>query len=286
MKIDINGKKIFFDIEGPEYVTDNGAMVKLPTLILIHGSPGNSDHSVFKPAFSELRDVARILYLDLSGSGRSDDEPGNHFSLDQWADDLVALCDALDIEKPIVLGVSAGGFVAMAYGLRHPDHAAKLILASTQAYLDVERSVAEFGRLGGAEAEAAARTFLAERVDGKTSADFNQHCMPLYNTTPQPSRSTIIFRANLAQIFHDIGGIWHQMDFRSELHNIRVPTMVLAGDQDPITPLQDSLDIVKLLPDELTTFVMVEGAGHGPWRDKPEEVFASIRTFIESQSNC
>ena len=71
------------------------------------------------------------------------------------------------------------------------------------------------------------------------------------------------------------------MDFRPELHHIKVPTMVLAGDQDPITPLQDSLDIVELLPKELVTYVPVEGTGHGPWRDKPEEVFDHIRAFIE-----
>ena len=281
MKIVINGKKIFFDIEGPEYVLRDGELHKLPTLILIHGSPGNSDHSVFKPAFSALRDVARILYLDLSGAGRSDDEPDNAFSLDRWADDLVVLCKVLDIDKPIVLGVSAGGFVAMAYGLRYPDHPGKLILASTQAYLDVERSIAEFKRLGGDAAAAAARTLLTERVDGKTSMSFNEHCMSLYNPTPQPPRSTIIFRPILAQIFHDIGRIWHQMDFRADLHKINVPTMVLAGDQDPITPLQDSLDIVALLPEEIVTYVPVEGTGHGPWRDKPDEVFKHIRAFIE-----
>ena len=89
MRIAVNGKHLFFDIEGPEYVPGGDTLRRLPTLVLIHGSPGNSDHSVFKPAFSALRDVARIVYLDLSGAGRSDDEPGNRFSLERWADDLV-----------------------------------------------------------------------------------------------------------------------------------------------------------------------------------------------------
>lgn len=50
-----------------------------------------------------------------------------------WADDVMGFCEALDIESPIVLGWSFGGFVAMAYGARHPEHPAKLILQSTSA---------------------------------------------------------------------------------------------------------------------------------------------------------
>ena len=280
MRIEVNNKRIFFDVEGPEYVVDGNDLTKLPTLIVIHGSPGNSDHSVFKPAFSALRDVARVIYLDLSGAGRSDDEPGGKFSLDQWADDLVEFCALLEIEKPIVLGVSAGGFVAMAYGIRHPDHPGGLILASTQAKLNVDRSLAEFRRIGGEDAEAAARVLLKERVDGESSMKFGEVCMPHYNTTPQPPRDTIIFRPLLAMEFHKLDGIWHIMDLRDDLHRITAPTLVLAGDQDPITPLQDSIDIVERMSKDVLQFVTIPDTGHGPWRDKPDETFAVIRAFI------
>ena len=280
MRIEVNNKRIFFDVEGPEYVVDGDNLTKLPTLIVIHGSPGNSDHSVFKPAFSALRDVARVIYLDLSGAGRSDDEPGGKFSLDQWADDLVEFCALLEIEKPIVLGVSAGGFVAMAYGIRHPDHPGGLILASTQAKLNVDRSLAEFRRIGGEDAEAAARVLLKERVDGESSMKFGEVCMPHYNTAPQPPRDTIIFRPLLAMEFHKLDGIWHIMDLRDDLHRITAPTLVLAGDQDPITPLQDSIDIVERMSKDVLQFVTIPDTGHGPWRDKPDETFAVIRAFI------
>ncbi len=282
MKIEVNNKKIFFDVEGQEYVVDGNSLRKLPTLIVIHGSPGNSDHSVFKPAFSALRDVARIIYLDLPGAGRSEDEPDGNFSLEQWADDLVEFCDLLDIEKPIVLGVSAGGYVAMAYGIRHPDHPGKLILASTQAKLNVDRSLAEFRRIGGPDVEATARVLLKERVDGKTSVQFGEVCMPHYNTTPQPPRDTIVFRSRLAMAFHKLDGIWHKMDLRDDLHRITAPTLVLAGDTDPITPLQDSVDIVERMAKDIVQFVTIPDSGHGPWRDKPEEAFRVIRAFVES----
>jgi pimeloyl-ACP methyl ester carboxylesterase len=217
MKIQVRDQRLFFDIEGPEFVLKDGKLEQLPTLILLHGAPGNSDHSVFKPAFSALREVCRIVYLDIAGAGRSDAPPDDNFSLERWADDLVEFCRLLSIEKPIVLGVSGGGFIAMVYGYRHPDHAGGLILASTQAKLDVERSIAEFERLGGPEAEVAARDFLTDRVDAKTSKAFGEKCMPVYNTTPQPARDSIIFRSKLAMVFHSPGGIWHTMDLRSEI---------------------------------------------------------------------
>lgn len=279
MRITVGGKRLFFDIEGPEYVLEDGRLARLPTLVLIHGAPGNSDHSVFKPAFSALRDVARIVYLDLSGAGRSDDDPDG-FSLDRWADDLVAFCEQLEIEKPIVLGVSGGGFVAMAYGIRHPDHPAGLVLASTQARLDVQRALLEFERLGGAAAASAARTFLTERVDGRSTAEFGKHCMPVYNPTPQPARNSVIFRPKLAMAFHALDGIWHRMDLREELGRIRAPTLVLAGEDDPITPLQDSLDIVARMDPAIVRLEVFPAAGHGVWRDKPDTCFSVLREFI------
>lgn len=281
MKVQVNGKSIFFDVEGPQYVPDGeGGLKRLPTLIAIHGSPGNSDHSVFKPDFSALRDVAQVIYLDLSGAGRSDDEPDGVFSLERWSDDLVAFCEVLAIEKPVILGVSAGGYVTMMHGIRHPDHAAKLIVASSQAFLDVPRSLAEFKRVGGDEVERVARVLLTEKVNGETSLAFGRVCMPFYNTSPQPPRSAIIFRPKLAMAFHKLDGIWHKMDLRPELHRISVPTLVLAGDTDPITPLQDSLDIAAALDPAIVTLEVIENAGHGPWRDQPEPSYRALRAFL------
>jgi pimeloyl-ACP methyl ester carboxylesterase len=103
-----------------------------PTLLLLHGGPG-SDHSIYKPAYSGLADIAQIIYLDHRGNGRSEDSPRESWNLAQWGDDVRAFCDALGIVNPIVLGASFGGMVALAYATRHPAHPSKLILISTEA---------------------------------------------------------------------------------------------------------------------------------------------------------
>jgi proline iminopeptidase len=71
----------------------------------------------FKPDFAALTDVAQVVYLDLRGGGRSDDDPDGRYSLEGWADDIVAFCEVLGIDKPIVLGNSAGGMVARSTAL-------------------------------------------------------------------------------------------------------------------------------------------------------------------------
>ena len=284
MRININGARLFFDVEGSKLAPDGPAMREKPSLILIHGAPGLTDHTSFKPAFSRLADTAQLIYLDLSGAGRSDPTPDGQYSLDRWADDLVAFCDALEIEKPVVLGVSGGGFVAAAYAIRHPEHPGKLVLASTQARLDPARSAAVFERLGGSLARDAALEMLTRRFDLESMTAFAQHCMPLYNRTPQDpdAAGRSVYRRELSQAFHDVTGIWHGMDLLPELHRIQCPTLILAGEEDPITPIEDSEDIAAKLDPALVQFERFTNCGHGVWRDHPERAFSVLRKFLLS----
>jgi len=70
------------------------------------------------------------------------------------------------------------------------------------------------------------------------------------------------------------------MDFTAALSRIRCPTLVLAGSQDPVTPLADSEDIVAALPPGLAHFIAFSECGHGVFRDDPEHAFEVIRAFI------
>src|SRR6266853_6278207 len=122
------------------------------------------DHSIYRPAYSALADVAQIVYLDHRGNGRGEDGPHAGWNLAQWGDDVHAFCDVVGVESPIVLGASFGGMIALAYATRHPAHPSKLVLISTAArggeYL--ERRVELFERFGGREAGALARRRFLE----------------------------------------------------------------------------------------------------------------------------
>jgi pimeloyl-ACP methyl ester carboxylesterase len=139
MHVLVNGVRLFFDVEGAGLVPDGPVMREKPTLLLLHGGPG-FDHSIYKPAYSALADIAQVIYLDHRGNGRSEDGPRESWNLAQWGDDVRAFCEVLGIVSPIVLGASFGGMVALAYATRHPAHPSKLVLISTEAAGGTHRS--------------------------------------------------------------------------------------------------------------------------------------------------
>jgi pimeloyl-ACP methyl ester carboxylesterase len=194
MHVLVNGVRLFFDVEGAKLVPDGPAMREKPTLLLLHGGPG-SDHSIYRPAYSALADIAQVIYLDHRGNGRSEDGPRESWNLAQWGDDVRAFCDVLGIANPIVLGASFGGMVALAYATRHPAHPSKLVLISTTAagstYLD--RRVALFERFGGPEVGALARHRFLEvqgQPDQASLDAWQRLAIPLYTRIPRSRHGT------------------------------------------------------------------------------------------------
>jgi pimeloyl-ACP methyl ester carboxylesterase len=271
--------RLFVDIEGPALVPDGPLLRERPTLLLLHGGPGY-DHSAFKPAFSQLTDVAQIVYYDHRGHGRSDRRPPEEWTLDTFADDVVRLCDALGIARPIVLGQSFGGFVAQRYLARHRGHAAKVILSSTSPRMNLERKLAMFERFGGQLAREAAERFW-KAPNETTWARYNLVCKRYYNQLQPASDDAhrrIVFNEEI--LFASAGGEQQTMDLLPGLAQARCPVLVMAGELDPVCPLQDSLDIAAALPPSLVRLATFAKSGHGAWRDEPEAAFALLRRFI------
>ena len=279
MHVEVNGTRLFVDVEGPGLVPDGATMREKPTLILLHGGPA-ADHSSFKPAFSALSDVAQIIYVDQRGCGRSADSDPATWHLDQWGDDVKALCDALGVSKPVVFGTSFGGYVAQAYATRHPGHPSRIILASTAAFMDFEAGCAAFARIGGPEAEKVARERWTNPTPSSRAA-YTALCVPLYRPAagPQPIRRTVV-REAVALHFSGGGRELTRMDFRSALGRVQCPVMILVGDADPITPVVFSEALAASLPPALVRFERFPECGHGVHVNDPERFFRVMREFI------
>ena len=276
------GVRLFVDIEGSALVPDGAVMREKPTLLLVHGGPGY-DHSGFKPAFSRLANVAQIVYYDHRGHGRSDRRPAAEWTLDTFADDVVRLCGALGIVRPIVLGQSFGGFVAQRYIARHPAHARKVILSNTSPHLGLGRKLAMFERLGGADARAVAERFWTA-PSAVTWAPYNAVCKPHYNTvrpTGDEASQRIVFNEEI--LFTSAAGEQQSMDLLPGLGRAQCPVLVMAGALDPVCPLEDSQDIAGALPASLAQLAVFARSGHGAWRDEPDAAFALLREFIVAQ---
>jgi pimeloyl-ACP methyl ester carboxylesterase len=280
MRVSIGDCRLFVDIEGLGLVPDGPTMRARPTLILLHGGPG-FDHSGFKPHWSPMTDLAQVLYYDHRGQGRSDRSDPSTWNLEQWAADLVALCDALEIVDPIVYGVSFGGMVALQYLVDHPGRASRVILDSTTARSDPALMLPVFERLGGADARDAAADFWAEPTPESMRRYF-EVCMPLYSRTTAPDARDRMHRqlevANY-ELFEQWGrGEQRHFDLVDRLGQVEDPVLLLSGEDDPVCPTAGAEIIAAGIPH--ARFERFADCGHGVWRDQPEQAFAMIREFI------
>lgn len=280
MYTQVNGVRLFFDVDGEKLVADGAEMREKPTLILLHGGPG-FDHSMWKPEFQQLRDQVQIVYLDHRGNGRSEHGPTEHWNLDQWADDVHGLCEALGIERPIVMGQSFGGMVAIAYAARHPEHPSKLIFSSTSARMNLSRMLERFLEVGGEQARGAAERFWTQ-PGLETLPEYTRNAVSVYGSKPASPQEFGRVRMNLDVLFHFAGGEGSRFDYLDQLKRVQCPTLVLGGTRDPVCPIEDQDEIAAATPEEWVRYERFEGCGHGVFRDDPERGMAVIRSFLEA----
>lgn len=278
----VDGQAIFFDVVGAKLGISGPKLVEKPTVIVMHGGPG-FDHAGMRPDFDHLADIAQVIYIDHRGNGRSVPSDPATWTLDRWGDDVKGLCDALGIVKPIVFGQSFGGMVAQSYAIRHPGHAAGIVISSSAARMDFPAAFAAFERKGGREARAIAERFWSTLSDAD-QIEYARVCMPLYLThkprdPDQMARATR--RLEVTRHFSKSGGEIHRMDFRPRLKDVRGPALVIGGIEDPITPPHLSEEIAAHLAKGSAELRLFAGCGHGAYRDEPQTVWPVVRAFIE-----
>ena len=280
MFVEVDGARLFVDVENPKLAFEGGAVREKPTLLMLHGGPG-WDHAGFRSTFSALRDVAQVVYYDHRGNGRSGGNDPADWTLARWGDDVKGLCDALGIERPIVCGLSFGGFVAQSYATRHPDHPGKLILLSTAAKIDFPAVFHAFRRVGGPEVAAIAESYWRNpTVDGR--ARYIERCRPFYTRRrdASPAPDQVIRRTEVALHFNGPHKEHGRMDFRDALARLRCPVLMMAGEEDPIVPVALGEATARCIPPHLLRFVRLAGCSHDIHRDDPERVCVAMRAFI------
>jgi proline iminopeptidase len=276
MQVEVNGTRLWFDVDGPALVPDGPRTRERPTVVLVHGGPGSYDHSYFKPHFAFLTGHAQVVYLDLRDHGRSARHDPAGWTFELCADDVRAFCDTLGIIRPIVFGHSMGGFIAMLYGARHPGHAGALILQSTMARFDLARLVEGFRSMAGdAVAELAGRDYGGDPVTDEEWAVIFAAFGPVV-----PSADELARRIRNP----DLGGrgmeLFRRLDVVDQLARISCPTLVCVGELDPVTPVAASREIMAALPSEMGRLEVLDGAGHFPWLDRPERYGSLVTGFV------
>ena len=243
MRISLGDVSLWFDVSGPSVIAQGDTTAERPVVVAVHGGPG-LDHMTVKSALGPLAEDFQVVYFDLRGHGRSDHSSAEFWNMRTWADDLRRLCDALGLDKPVVLGSSFGGNVALAYAGLFPDHPGGVILANTTGgRSDQQRVIEAFGRLGGPEAAAVARRTYADET-GDYQAEFIRVCYPLYSATPGWAGESRQFLArmikNMDVSLHYASQQASGFDPWSVTGAVRCPVLVLTGADDPVLPAAGS----------------------------------------------
>jgi 3-oxoadipate enol-lactonase len=197
----------------------------------------------------------RVLALDNRGAGRSD-KPFGHYTLEQMADDAVAVLDHAGVPSAHVVGASMGGAIAQIVALRHPDRVRSLTLACTACRNHPWRRELLAGwathateRGMGAMTREAARWVIGPRSFRRLLPAFGW-LGPL--AMGRPSHA---FAAQVRAILNA------DESLASHLADITAPALVLVGNQDILTPRGDSEELAERLPN--AELVVISGAAHG-----------------------
>jgi proline iminopeptidase len=284
VRVAVNETELYFDVEGTEFVIASDGLRRRPTIVALHGGPG-FDQGYLRPGLAPLGRLAQILYVDLRGQGRSAPAALETCTLEQMADDVAALCMTLGIERPVLFGHSAGGFVALHLAIRHPALAAGLILCGTSPTLaptnDGLPSPPSLAERAGPEAAAIASRLFGGDMSPETGEGFNKHVLPFYAgpshmDLPGPLMALSGFTPAVALYF--FGTLARAYDLRPRLHEITVPVLVITGRYDWICPPSAGRAIAAGIPGaKLIEFV---DSGHFTFSEEPDKFRASVSDFL------
>jgi pimeloyl-ACP methyl ester carboxylesterase len=242
-------------------------------VVLLHAFP--LARSMWRPQLQALQGAYHLLAPDLRGFGGTSGFEGTP-SVEQMADDMVAWLDALALRKPVVLGgLSMGGYVALAFVRSYASRLRALILADTKAEADDAEGKANRDKMI-TFAEAHSPTEVVEQLLPKllSQATRNQ----------RPKVVDEVRRIGSAQTTPGLVGALRAMRDRSDaspvLGTIDVPTLVLVGQNDTVTPpaVAEKLAVGIRGARQVT----IPEAGHLSNLEQPEAFNEAVRLFLDS----
>jgi pimeloyl-ACP methyl ester carboxylesterase len=248
---DLDGLKLYYERAG------GGE----PELLFIPG--WCCDHTAFQPQFDHFAQTRTVTALDLRGVGRSD-SPAGGYSIPELADDVAGFCAAVGVEKPVLVGHSLGGMIAVELGARYPSLPSALVLVDPGPidYLPetVERFTEIAEQLEGPDGEAVRRAYVQEM--GARDEDLARWIVE-HMCMPEQAVAAAVIRG-VAE--------WNGRDL---LSRCTVPVLLLRAEIDADS---DVLRLRAIKPD-LEVAITV-GAGHFHQLEVPEQVNAMIERFL------
>ncbi|HTP12398.1 MAG TPA: alpha/beta fold hydrolase [Bacteroidota bacterium] len=263
MRIKINGWSM-------NYV-ERGAPGATP-IIFIHGFPFS--HDMWEPQMRALPNQFRAIAYDLRGHGQSDVGDGQ-YNIEFFVDDLVGLMDHLVVERATVCGLSIGGYIALRALERHPDRFHGLVLCDTKSSPDSDE-----GRIKrAASLRSVKMNGVSPFADEFVKTVFAPATFSAHPEIVEAIRSVIKGTSPLA-----VGGtllaLAARTDTTASLANIRVPTLILCGEQDLLTPPKESESMHAKIAG--STYRLIPSAAHLSNLENPAVFNDALIAFLKS----
>jgi pimeloyl-ACP methyl ester carboxylesterase len=242
-----------------------------PPLILVHG--GISDSRVWRAQLEDLSDQFAVVAWDAPGCGGSDDPPED-FGLADYADCLASFIQALELDRPHVLGHSFGGGLALQLAVRYQGLPKSLVVAGGYA------------GWGGSlpPNEVAARLDLALRLADELPKPITPEAVPGLFSDAMPSERIDEIASIMSEVrptgTRVMARAFAAADLRDLLPQIRVPTLLLYGGDDERAPRSVAEALHGRIP--TSTLVTKPGFGHEWYLESPETFNAEVRRFLDS----
>ena len=240
-------------------------------VVLLHAFP--LDRTMWEPQIAALFGECRCIVPDLRGFG--DSPSGGPYSMDRYADDVAALLDALQIERAVIGGLSMGGYVALALWRRHRKLIRALVLADTRATPDTPESAAKRVELMDVAHDQGVGAVIDTQLPG------------LIGKSTCEKQPDLVKRIRSMMLRSSVGGIVGALlamktrpDSTPFLAGIDVPTLIVVGDEDAITPVKDARAMQQLIPN--SRLEVIPEAGHLSNLERPAAFNAALSDFVGS----
>ncbi len=243
-------------------------------VLFLHGFPHN--RSLWSPQLGALAVDARTIGIDLRGFGESElgDTSGTG-SVDGYADDAAALLDTLGVEKVVLVGLSMGGYTAFAFWRRYRHRVRALVLCDTRATADAEaaqRARVEMQALAAEKGSIAVANQMIQGMVGKTTR--------LKNPELVDELHRMMSLAPADGVHAALDALRTRPDSTPTLATIDVPTLIIVGEEDVLTPVKDAQGMHLAIAG--SRLEVLAGAGHVSNMERPAAFNHILSEFLVS----
>lgn len=244
-------------------------------LVLLHG--GGLTSGMWARQIGALSDHYRVIAPDTRGHGKTEN-PGHEFSYPLLADDVVAFCQALGVEKPVLMGYSDGGIIALTVGVKYPDFASALVLGGAVTPFDQEDVDHYFEGMKAFYAPVTKRTALEDAdLDAMYAAGPEGWDM-MARMHAKPGRPD-----DWRTLMKDVWLTWNDPRAyaytEEQLKGVGIPVLVILGDRDEFFLPASAARLAGLLP--RGELAVLPGGSHSVFRDKPDLFNPLVMDFLD-----